>query len=225
MEKCRRMKRQRCMSKNWINSWLWTSSKIRQQYCRLESFVMKTDIPTNGSMVKKPHLHSKRDSDTLQHGEFRSLSGSRFVKFVLCFFINFEGIFETGEFHHFLNLQHVKFRFENEKIGLTFSWLGVKFGWWWSGRVDDYEGTDTPKFIRKETTIELGDPLFSEILGWSQGFRDNLVDDEIPVYGDSLHFFKKPSEDLCKHNVYHFAESNYSFDALQTYCFGINIKL
>ena len=26
--------------------------KRRQQYCRLESFAMKTDIPTNGSMVK-----------------------------------------------------------------------------------------------------------------------------------------------------------------------------
>ena len=30
--------------------------KARQQYCRSESFAMKTCIPTNGSMVKKPHL-------------------------------------------------------------------------------------------------------------------------------------------------------------------------
>ena len=34
------------------------SSKTRQQYCRLESFAMKTDIPTNGSMVKN-HISSK----------------------------------------------------------------------------------------------------------------------------------------------------------------------
>ena len=27
-----------------------------EQYCRSESFAMKTDIPMNGSMVKKPHL-------------------------------------------------------------------------------------------------------------------------------------------------------------------------
>ena len=56
MEKCRRMKRQRCMSKNRIYSWLWRSSKTRQQYCRSESFAMKTGIPTNGSMVKKHTL-------------------------------------------------------------------------------------------------------------------------------------------------------------------------
>ena len=30
--------------------------KTRQQYCRSESFAMKTGIPTNRSMVKKPHL-------------------------------------------------------------------------------------------------------------------------------------------------------------------------
>ena len=34
------------------------TSKTRQQYCRLESFAMKTDIPTNGSMVKN-HISSE----------------------------------------------------------------------------------------------------------------------------------------------------------------------
>ena len=33
-------------------SWLWKSSKTRQQYCRSESFAMKTDILTSGSTVK-----------------------------------------------------------------------------------------------------------------------------------------------------------------------------
>ena len=46
------VKRQQCMSKNWTCSWLWKSSKTRQQHCRLESFEMKTDILMNGSMVK-----------------------------------------------------------------------------------------------------------------------------------------------------------------------------
>ena len=32
--------------------------QTRQQYCRLESFAMKTDIPTNGSMVKN-HISLK----------------------------------------------------------------------------------------------------------------------------------------------------------------------
>ena len=58
MVKCRRMKRQKCMSKNWTYSWLWKSSKTRQQYCRLESFSMKTDILMNGSMVKN-HISLK----------------------------------------------------------------------------------------------------------------------------------------------------------------------
>ena len=43
---------------------------------------MKTDIPMNGLMVKN-HFIKKRDSDTLQHGEFRSNCGSRLVKFFL----------------------------------------------------------------------------------------------------------------------------------------------
>ena len=96
MEKCKRMKRQRCMSKNWISSWLWKSSKTRQQYCRLESFAMKTDISTNGSMVKN-HISLKLDSDTLQYGKLRSYCGSRLVKFVLWIFIDFKDTFETGE--------------------------------------------------------------------------------------------------------------------------------
>ena len=40
------------MSKNWICSWQWKSSRTRQQYYRSESFAMKTGIPTDGSMVK-----------------------------------------------------------------------------------------------------------------------------------------------------------------------------
>ena len=39
-------------------SWLWKSSITRQQYCRSESFAMKTDIPANGSMVKN-HISLK----------------------------------------------------------------------------------------------------------------------------------------------------------------------
>ena len=52
MEKCRRMKRPQFMSKNWIHSWQWKSSRIRQQSYRSESFAMNTDILTSGSTVK-----------------------------------------------------------------------------------------------------------------------------------------------------------------------------
>ena len=39
-------------------SWHWRSSITRQQYCRSESFAMKTGTPTNGSMVKN-HISLK----------------------------------------------------------------------------------------------------------------------------------------------------------------------
>ena len=51
-EKCRRMQRQRCMSKNWKYSWQWKSSRTRQQYYRSASFAIKTDILMNGSLVR-----------------------------------------------------------------------------------------------------------------------------------------------------------------------------
>ena len=53
------------------------------QYCRSESFAMKTDILMNGSMVKSTSVKKeKRNSDSLQHGELRSYCGSKLVKFV-----------------------------------------------------------------------------------------------------------------------------------------------
>ena len=48
-----------------------------------------------------------------------------------------------------------------------------------STSVDDQSGQ------LDETTIERGNSLDSEIPEWLQEFRENLVDDEIPVHGDS----------------------------------------
>ena len=62
-----------------------------------------------------------------------------------------------------------------------------------------------------ETTIDRGNPLNSEIPEWLQEFRENLVDDEIPVHGNShasssheasLEPTTKRREDLGKHSVY-----------------------
>ena len=69
----------------------------------------------------------------------------------------------------------------------------------------------SPNQIKKETTIERGDPLCSEIPEWLQEFREILVDDEIPEHGNSpassshevsLEPIPKRREDLCKHSVY-----------------------
>ena len=84
-----------------------------------------------------------------------------------------------------------------------------------SGQPDDEtQANETPKTNKKETTIERGNPLCSddsEIPEWLQEFRENLVDDEIPIQGGShasssheasLKPITKRREDLGKHNVH-----------------------
>ena len=50
-----------------------------------------------------------------------------------------------------------------------------------SGQPDETQANQIPKPYKKETTIEWGNPLASEIPEWLQEFRENLVDDEIPI--------------------------------------------
>ena len=89
-----------------------------------------------------------------------------------------------------------------------------------SGRPDETQANKTPKTNKKETPIERGDPLCSddsEIPEWLQEFRENLVDDEIPLQGGSrasssheasLEPITKRREDLGKHNVHtHFLKT------------------
>ena len=80
-----------------------------------------------------------------------------------------------------------------------------------SGRLDDNQANKIQKPNKKEITIEWRNPLNSEIPEWLQEFRENLVDDEIPVHGDShassshevsLEPIFKRREDLGKHSVY-----------------------
>ena len=78
-----------------------------------------------------------------------------------------------------------------------------------SGRSDETQANKTQKPNKKETTIDRGNPLCSEIPEWLQEFRENLVDDEIPVQGGSheaseasLEPTTKRREDLGKHNVH-----------------------
>ena len=79
-----------------------------------------------------------------------------------------------------------------------------------SGRPDDTQANKIQKTNKKETTIERGNPLNCEIPEWLQEFRENLVDDEIPVHGDShassshevsSEPTSKRREDLGKHSV------------------------
>ena len=81
-----------------------------------------------------------------------------------------------------------------------------------SGKLEEIQANKIPKTDKKETTIERGNPCGdSEILEWLQEFRENLVDDEIPLQGGSHASFSheaslepttKRREDLGKHNVH-----------------------
>ena len=80
-----------------------------------------------------------------------------------------------------------------------------------SGQPEEIQANKIPKTNKKETTIERRNPCDSEIQEWLQEFRENLVDDEIPLHGDShassSHEVSsepttKRREDLGKHSVY-----------------------
>ena len=61
------------------------------------------------------------------------------------------------------------------------NWLMIERGNPWKPKPTKYQ-----KPIKKETTIERGNPCdVSEIPEWLQEFRENLVDDEIPLQGGS----------------------------------------
>ena len=79
-----------------------------------------------------------------------------------------------------------------------------------SGQPDETQANKIKK-KNKKTTIEWGNPLDSEIPEWLQEFREILVDDDIPIHGDSHASFSheaslepttKRREDLGKHSVY-----------------------
>ena len=52
-----------------------------------------------------------------------------------------------------------------------------------SGQPDETEANKNPKPNKKETTIERGNSLNSEIPEWLQEFKENLVDDENSITG------------------------------------------
>ena len=80
------------------------------------------------------------------------------------------------------------------------------------GQPDETQANKNQKKTnKKETTMERGNPLDSEIPEWLQEFRENLVDDEIPLQGGShasssheasLEPTTKRREDLGKHDIH-----------------------
>ena len=115
----------------------------------------------------------------------------------------------------------MKFRVKSEEIGLGVTSLQCKCRIRLmidQGDLMIPKPVKPQKQIKKEPKMERCDPLLtdsvrvsSEIPEWLQEFRENLVDEEIPVHGDShassshemsLEPIFKRREDLGKHSVY-----------------------
>ena len=171
------------MSKSWIYSCLWKSSKTRQQLCRSESFAMKTDMLKNGSMDKN-HISTKNGIRTPCNTE-------NFVPIPPHLLHSASSSSPT--------VSEIQIREREDGINSDTSPVQV------STSVDDRSGQPD------ESTIDRGNPLNSEIPEWLQEFRENLVDDEIAVHGvshasssheASLEPTIKRRADLGKHSVY-----------------------
>ena len=129
----------------------------------------------------KTTSRQKRDSDTLQHGELRSYCGSSLV-------ISSSRSSSTSktpsrqESHSSSSssassssptVSEIQTREREDGINNDTSPVQV------STSVDYRSGQPD------ESTIERGNPLNSEIPEWLQEFREILVDEEIPLQGDS----------------------------------------
>ena len=180
---------------------------------------MKTDIPMNGSMVKN-HISLKTGFGYL---------ATRRTSFLLLFHACQVRPLDLHQLQRHLRqesdssssssptVSEIQIREREDGINIDTSPVQVStLVDDRSGQPDETQANKTQKPNKKETTIERSNQLYSEILEWLQEFRENLVDDEIPVQGDShasssheasLEPIFKRREDLGKHRVdTHFPE-------------------
>ena len=211
MEKCRRMKRPQCTSKNWIYSWQWKSSRIRQQSYRSESFAMKTDILMNGSTVKN-HISLKTGFgyNATRRTSFRSW-------FQACQRVLHPVLILQPQWHLqdrrviILHLPQARLllqlrqhqatgRFETERIKVELIPLQCLCQVQMLKRWSNVQSRALPSQPKSKKTNEEDDrtgkpvvcrlktsraPLSSEIPEWLQEFRENLVDERVPEHRDS----------------------------------------
>ena len=174
---------------------------------------MKTDSPTNGSMVKN-HISSKTGFGYL------AIRRTSFLLWFQALSSSSSGSSSTSktpsrqESHSSSSssaspssptVSEIQIREREDGINSDTSPVQV------STSVDETQANKIQNTIKKKTTIERGNPSDSEIPEWLQEFRKNLVDDQIPVHGDSdasssheasLEPTSKRREDLGKHSVY-----------------------
>ena len=164
---------------------------------------MKTGIPTNGSMVKKPHL--------IKNGIRIICNTENFVPIVVPGLSSSSSGSSSTSRTPLKQESHSSSSSSSSPSSPAVGDLSVReredvtnsdispvpvseFVDDSSGRPDEIQANKNPsqqksqKPNKKETTITRGDPLCSdnsEIPEWLQEFRENLVDDEIPLQGGS----------------------------------------
>ena len=181
---------------------------------------MNTDILMNGSMVKKPHLiknwiriqcNTENFVPIVVPGLSSSSSGSSSTSRTP----SRQESHSSSSFSASSSsptVSEIQTREREDRIDSDISPVQVSNSVGdRSGQPDETQANKNQKPNKKETTIELGSPCDSEIPEWLQEFRENLVDDEIPLQGGShasssheasLEPTTKRREDLGKHNVY-----------------------
>ena len=197
------MKKPQFMSKNWIHSRLWKCSKTRQQSYRSESFAMKTDILMSGSTVKKTHLSKNEiriqcntenfvpivvsglaSSSSSSSHPSTSMTPSRQES-------NHPRSSSSSSTSPTTTVSNDSETRERENLsGMDYHPVPVS-----SSNVEEMtergdplfasKPTKNPKPNKDETTMEREDPLCAEIPEWLQEFREDLVDDEIPLHRNS----------------------------------------
>ena len=157
---------------------------------------MKTDIPMNGSMVKKPHLIKNVIripcntenfvpivvpglSTNSSSGSDSSISEtpSRQESHCSTSFSSSSSSPTVGE----IKTREREDRTESDISPVTVSTTVDDR----SGRPDDTQANTLQNKIKKESKKEQSESFCSKIPEWLQELSEILVDDEIPVHGDS----------------------------------------
>ena len=203
-------------------SWLWKSSKTHQQYCRLESFAMKTDILMNGSKVKN-HISLKTGCNT-----------ENFVSIVVPGLSTSSSARSHPSTSRTLTRQVSHCSTSSSSSSSSPTVISSGNG---TRESEDRIECDTspvlvstcvdvrtvqpvvdqankiPETNKKGNQDRTGNPLCSDIPEWLQELWENLVDDEIPLQGGSLassshevsvELTLKRREDLGKQCLYSF---------------------
>ena len=215
MVKCRRMKRPQFVSKNWIYSWQWKSSRIREHFYRWESFAMNTEILTSGLMVKKTHLIedgiriqcNTENFDPIVVPGLSTSSSSSLPSWTTMTPSRKKIEHPTSSSSSSTSPPMTSSTVSSESVARQER--GVPCG------IDHCPAAVSSKHVEKQERRdpcsseiseeqpmtkptknpkpnknvdhdqELGDPCHSDITEWLQEFREILVDDEIPEHGDS----------------------------------------